>query len=157
MLKFAAAQPVFTSKGLGVHLGISPHAAKSRIDRLVEQGQLVVLVKPRKGGYSPPGQYGLPQGASTAAAAGFKAWLRKKGEDSAEGRPPRKPRAVAAPPVPAVVQEPEPAALPSMACGLMSTGELVIEAGGQQLRLDRGQVRVLVDYLDLVGAALKAA
>lgn len=100
---------------------------------------------------------------------GFKGWLKRRGEASAEGRAPRKAKAsrkaaAAAPPAPRPKQRlarppvtavAVPVEAPPVTCGLFSTGELVIEAGGQQMRLQRDQARALLAWLLKVDAALQ--
>lgn len=43
-----------------------------------------------------------------------------------------------------------------LVCGLLSSGELLIEASGKTVRLSRAEASVLVKYLDLVSDAMAA-
>lgn len=101
------------------------------------------------------------------APSGFKTWLAKRGDQSAEGR-------ASVQPAPEPDTSPEPRVLtghgrgrraiaridpvpgPQLTCGLLNTGELLIEEGEQHMRLNRGQAQALVAYLDLVADTLKA-
>lgn len=104
------------------------------------------------------------------AADGFKAWLAKTGNTSAEGRtPPHKKEPPMQPAEPTVITgqkathtrraetRVEPAPAPTWSCALESTGHLVIRANGQQLALDASQARGVTAWLQRVDAALSAA
>lgn len=104
------------------------------------------------------------------AADGFKAWLAKKGEPSAEGRPaPGKKEVFVKAAEPTVVTghkathtrraelRTDPAPAPTWSGALESTGHLVIRANGQQLALDATQARGLTAWLIRVDAAMSAA
>jgi hypothetical protein len=83
-------------------------------------------------------------GGAAPPSGGFKGWLARKGEASAEGRPTRKPRAV----TPVLATAPPPLATPSVVCAVFNSGELLIEAPGQQpLRLAPEQTRDLLRWL----------
>lgn len=99
-----------------------------------------------------------PTKAAPSAKGGFKGWLEKKGQPSAEGRSwqkkGKKPAVRAGGSEGAVV----PVAMPAVKCGLFNDGELRIEVPGQpELRLVKPQARQLVDYLDMIRGALEAS
>lgn len=111
------------------------------------------------------------KGRATAyhlAGGGFKGWLKRNGEESAEGRAkPRKraasvlkqrvSKALAKPKAPSTAPSLVHAPIePNICCGLFSNRDLQIEAGGQQMRLDRAQTRHLVEYLLKVDAAFQS-
>lgn len=120
----------------------------------------------RRGVLEPVGKDGItkiyqlaPTGAAPVQkAGGFKGWLEKKGQQTAEGRSWQKkgktPQVRAGGSEGAVV----PVAMPAIRCGLFNDGELRIEAAGQpELRLVKSQARQLVDYLDMIRGALEAS
>lgn len=165
LIDFIRQQKGVTAVTLAKHLGITQRGATKRISKLLAHGEIVVV---EKGSGGVPAQYAIAEHVASAqpttrAAASFKAWLSKKGESSAEGRTrraalgPREPATASRSAVSTAASMPLPAAAPPLTCGLLNTGELIIEAGEQRLRLDRGQMRTLVDYLDLVATALQAA
>lgn len=106
---------------------------------------------------------------------GFKGWLKRKGETSAEGRSWVKPkaktaRAAKAPKAKRKVHERTPtprapqldsvtqsSADPSdLECGLFSTGSISIAAEGQTMRLNRSNTRALIAWLDKVDQVFRA-
>lgn len=134
-------------------------AAQLRVNKLARKNRVAVVGK--EGRFK---VYGLPHqvvpAAPTATAEraprGFREWLQRKGEPSAEGRqlkrrPPPSQSVTPSTPAAPLIDTP-----PAVTCGLFNTGDLVIEAGGQVMRLARSQVRELVAYLDRIAAALQA-
>lgn len=102
--------------------------------------------------------FSVASAAPTARPTGFKGWLQRKGEASAEGRAPRKPKtpaAAALTPLPALPEVQAPAPL---CVGLFNTGKLRIEAPGQpSLELDKPQVQALFAYLARCAGLLQGA
>jgi hypothetical protein len=111
---------------------------------------------------------------SLARRGGFKGWLRRKGQESAEGRAPRKadvakimpaksskaPRAAKPAPVESVTNSSAAAApldaATDIECGLFSSGEISIAAGGQSIRISAANTRRLLAWLSKVDQVLQA-
>ena len=99
---------------------------------------------------------------TTGAMKGFKAWLTKAGETSAEGRAPRATRAgpatvparsAAASPAPVAAAAP-PAEVVTLRYAMFNDGTLRIEAGDASLTLPPEQARELLAYATKVSQAL---
>lgn len=82
-------------------------------------------------------------------------WLYRAVAESGQSRVimsrPAAPQPAAVAPVPQAPAAPTP-----VVCGLFSSGEVSIEANGQQLRLVASQARQLINWLSLVDAVLAA-
>jgi hypothetical protein len=149
-------------------IGISSQNAYDLLARMLAAKMVVRLGSHGSYTYDIPDREGERTQAAAAEPAppsGFKGWLQRKGEASAEGRAktakPTKPAKRRAPretlvggAAPALQQVARP--IPSLSCALYNTGELVIEAFEKQpLRLNRNEVRELVDYLLHLDKALQ--
>lgn len=156
-------------KSIAEQCGLAPTRVKSELASLVSFGKVVTVGKARSTAYE-------------LAPAGFKGWLRKKGQTSAEGRAKVAPKrnaapkattktptkakaplkqrvgvalAKARPALPAPAAAPAIAEAPAVECGLFSSGAMQIDANGQSLRLDRGQARAVIDWLLKIDAAMR--
>ena len=145
-------------------LRLSGSSMKKWLDALIGEGRVV------RTGNTSGARY---EAVQEPRAGGFKGWLERKGQASAEGRakPTRKPLPATTPPAPArrsgramsktktvsaVVPVPSQALDPSdIECGLFTSGGISIECDGQVLKLNPQRTRKLLDWLFKVDAVLR--
>ncbi|MGA0610531.1 hypothetical protein [Caldimonas sp. KR1-144] len=156
-----------SAQQLGAALEISLKAARNLVTRMLAD-KTIAVASSHTSGPSHPRLYDLAQRCGgDQPPSDFKTWLAKTGQESAEGRvPPQAAPGPSTPDDPKVITghgrgrralaRIDPVPSPQLTCGLLNTGELLIEAGEQRMRLDRIQARSLVSYLDLVSKTLQA-
>lgn len=152
-LQAIAACGELTSAQLADAIGVT----KAKAQHLAHEMKRRELIVARKDGRGYV--FSVASAAPTARPTGFKGWLQRKGEASAEGRAPRKPKTPAAlTPLPALPALPEVQAPAPLCVGLFNTGKLRIEAPGQpSLELDKPQVQALFAYLARCAGLLQGA